>query len=108
VEEYDPLSDPTSGQDFLGKQPTQFLLHQNYPNPFNPTTTIEFSLPHSSMVTLKIFNILGEEVATIVSERLSTGSYSYEWDASNLPSVVYLFRLETEEFVKTKKMILMH
>jgi hypothetical protein len=85
----------------------EFILHQNYPNPFNPLTTIKFDLPKVSKLTLKIFNILGEEVTILVSESISTGSYSYEWDASNLPSGVYLYRLEAEEFVETKKMILM-
>jgi hypothetical protein len=58
-------------------------------------------------VTLKVFNILGEEVATLVSDRLSAGSYSYEWDASHLASGVYLYRLEADGFVQTRKMILM-
>jgi len=84
-----------------------FSLSQNYRNPFNPSTTIEFDLPKSSEVTLKVFNILGEEVATLVSDRLSAGSYSYEWNASNLASGVYLYRLEAEGFVQTRKMILM-
>ncbi|MHC4321629.1 MAG: T9SS type A sorting domain-containing protein, partial [Planctomycetota bacterium] len=87
--------------------PWEFELSQNYPNPFNPSTTIEFDLPKTSKVTLKIFNILGEEVATLVSDRLSAGSYSYEWDASNLASGVYLYRLEAGDFVQTKKMILL-
>jgi hypothetical protein len=87
--------------------PSEFYLSQNYPNPFNPSTTIEFDLPKTRKVTLKVFNILGEEVATLVSDRLSTGSYSYDWDASNLASGVYLYRLETGEYVETKKMILM-
>jgi len=85
----------------------KFVLHPNYPNPFNPTTTIEFDLPNTSEVTLKVYNILGEEVAKLVSDRLSAGSYSYEWDASNLASGVYLYRLETEGLVKTRKLILM-
>jgi hypothetical protein len=84
-----------------------FTIYQNYPNPFNPSTTIGFNLPKTSEVTLKVFNILGEEVATLVSDRLSTGLYSYEWDASKLASGVYLYRLETEGFVQTRKMILM-
>jgi hypothetical protein len=71
-----------------------YVLNQNYPNPFNPTTIIEFDLPKTREVNLKVFNILGEEVATLVSDRLSTGSYSYEWDASNLASGVYLYRLQ--------------
>jgi hypothetical protein len=87
--------------------PGTAILNQNYPNPFNPTTTIEFDLPKSSQVTLKIYNILGEEVITLVSDRLPTGSYSYEWDASNLASGVYLYRLQAGEYVETRKMVLM-
>ena len=87
--------------------PKQIKLQQNYPNPFNPTTTIEFDLPKTSEVTLKIFNILGEEVVTLVSDRLSTGSYSYDWDASNLASGVYLYRLQAGDYVETRKMVLM-
>jgi hypothetical protein len=92
----------------------KYELSQNYPNPFNPSTTIEFDLPKASNVTLKIYNILGEEVTTLVSDRLSAGSYNYEWDASNLASGVYLYRLsvgslsgEAGEFVETRKMVLM-
>jgi hypothetical protein len=85
----------------------EFVLFPAFPNPFNPFTTIEFDLPKTSEVTLKIFNILGEEVATLVSDRLSTGSYSYEWDASNLASGVYLYRLETGNYVETRKMVVM-
>ena len=84
-----------------------FALSQNYPNPFNPSTTIEFDLPKTSEVNLKIFNILGEEVTTLVSDRLSAGSYSYEWDASKLASGVYLYRLQAGNYVETRKMVLM-
>jgi hypothetical protein len=84
-----------------------FSLSQNYPNPFNPSTTIEFDLPKTSEVTLKIFNILGEEVATLVSDRLSAGSYSYDWDANNLASGIYLYKLQTGDYVETRKMVLM-
>jgi hypothetical protein len=87
--------------------PIEYTLNQNYPNPFNPSTSIEFNLPKSGKVSLKIFNILGEEVTTLVSDRLSAGSYSYEWDASNLASGVYLYRLQAGDNVKTKKMIIM-
>lgn len=87
--------------------PGNLSLDQNYPNPFNPSTTIEFDLPKTSEVTLKIFNILGKEVATLVSDRLSAGSYSYEWDASQLASGVYLYRLQAGTYVETKKMILL-
>jgi hypothetical protein len=89
------------------KLPKYFTLNQNYPNPFNPSTTIEFDMPNNSEVTLKIFNILGKEVATLASDKLSAGSYSYEWDAVHLASGVYLYRLEAEGFVQTRKMILM-
>ncbi len=87
---------------------SNYYLYQNYPNPFNPNTTIEFDLSNSSDVTLKIFNVLGEEVAMLVSDRLSAGSYTYEWNASNMASGVYLYRLETDNYVETRKMILMH
>jgi len=84
-----------------------YYLFQNYPNPFNPSTIIEFDTPKTSNVTLKIFNILGEEVTTLVSDRLSAGLYMYEWDASNMANGVYLYRLEAGGFVETRKMILM-
>jgi hypothetical protein len=87
--------------------PRHYSLYQNYPNPFNPITTIEFALPKTSNVSLKIFNILGEEVVTLVSNRLTAGIYTYEWDASNMASGVYLYHLETEGFIETMKMILM-
>jgi hypothetical protein len=87
--------------------PRVFALFQNYPNPFNPSTTIEFDLPKTSEVTLKVFNILGEEVATLISERLSASSYSYEWDASGLASGVYLYKIETDLYLDIKKMILL-
>jgi hypothetical protein len=97
----------TGNAKYIENELNLYALTQNYPNPFNSLTTIKFDLPKTSEVTLKIFNILGEEVATIVSENLSVGSYSYEWDASNLPSGVYLYRLEAEEFVEIKKMVLL-
>ncbi|MBN2365364.1 MAG: T9SS type A sorting domain-containing protein [Calditrichaeota bacterium] len=84
-----------------------FVLKQNYPNPFNPNTTIEFDLPKTSKVSLKIFNIVGEEVATLVSDRLAAGSYSYNWDAANLASGVYLYRLQAGKYVQMRKMVLM-
>jgi hypothetical protein len=94
---------------------TDFQLQQNYPNPFNPVTTIEFDLPKSSEVTLKVFNILGEEVATLLSASLLAGTHSLEWDASNLASGVYLYRLQAGDpsqnagqgYVETRKMVLM-
>ncbi len=87
-------------------QPNTFALFQNYPNPFNPATTIEFALPKSAFVTLKVFNLLGE-VATLVAEQRTPGIHKLNWDARGLASGVYLYRLEAGEFVQSKKLILM-
>jgi len=87
--------------------PTSFELRQNFPNPFNPTTAIRYQLPADSFVDLSIFNLLGQKVATLVTERQPAGDYNVEWDASGLASGVYLYRLEAGEFVQTKKLILM-
>jgi len=87
--------------------PSEYLLEQNYPNPFNPSTTIKFSLPKESFTKLEIFNALGEEVSTLISETLSAGTYEYEWDAEGLQSGVYFYKLNTNNFSKMKKMILL-
>ena len=86
--------------------PQTYELHQNYPNPFNPSTTIEFALPTPGFVTLSLFNILGEKVATLVSENLVSGSYKYHWDAKGLTSGVYLYKLEAGNNILVRKMIL--
>jgi predicted GH43/DUF377 family glycosyl hydrolase len=88
------------------KIPAGFNLKQNYPNPFNPTTTIEFSLPKPSSVTLEVYNILGEKVATLVSENLSAGTYQYIWEASGLPNGVYFYRIEIDQYMLVKKALL--
>jgi len=90
-----------------GIAPTGYVLSQNYPNPFNPKTVIEFSIPKSEFVTLKVYNILGEEVATLVSQRLAAGQYKYDWDASTLASGVYLYRLQAGDYAETRKMVLL-
>jgi hypothetical protein len=87
--------------------PVDFCFNQNYPNPFNPITTISFSLPQVSYVSLKVFNALGEEIEILVSEELSAGNYQYDWNAINLPSGIYFYKLQSENFVETKKMILL-
>jgi len=87
--------------------PKEFSLKQNYPNPFNPATNIEFSLPKSEFVTLKIFNLLGQEVTTLVSEKLKSGTYQYTWNAGSLASGVYMYHLQTENYTETRKMVLM-
>lgn len=86
---------------------SKFSLCHNYPNPFNPATTISFTLPSRSFVSLKVFDGLGREVATIVSGEMSAGSYSKQWDASGLPSGVYFYRLQAGSFTETKKLILL-
>lgn len=86
---------------------SNYRLKQNHPNPFNPTTTIEFSIPQSNFVTLKIYNMLGEEVSTLVSEKLAVGNYKYDWPASGLASGVYLYRIQAGNYIEAKKMILL-
>ena len=81
-------------------------LNQNYPNPFNPTTTISFSIPSSAFTSLKVYDILGNEVATLVNEEKQAGNYELQFDASNLSSGIYLYKLQVCSFVETKKMIL--
>ncbi|HLD06362.1 MAG TPA: T9SS type A sorting domain-containing protein [Candidatus Nanoarchaeia archaeon] len=84
-----------------------FALHQNYPNPFNPRTTITYQLPRESLVALKIFNLIGQEVMTLVNGRQMPGTHQAGFDAGNLPSGVYFYRLQTPHFAETRKMLLM-
>ena len=82
-------------------------LSQNYPNPFNPSTQIQFSVAHAGFVSLKVYDMLGREVATLISRDLSPQSYSVTWNAADLPSGVYFYKLDAEGNSVTKKMILM-
>ncbi|MDI6804574.1 MAG: T9SS type A sorting domain-containing protein [Bacteroidota bacterium] len=88
--------------------PTEYSLSQNYPNPFNPTTTIRYDLPTASHVVLKVYNVLGQEVATLINEQKTVGKHSFEFRASDfeLSSGVYFYRLVAGEFVSVKKFIL--
>lgn len=88
------------------KLPTEFSLLQNYPNPFNPVTTIQFSIPRRSNVALKVYDVLGNEAATLVDEEKETGVYSINFDASNLTSGIYFYQLTSESFTATKKLTL--
>jgi len=86
--------------------PIKFHLNQNYPNPFNPVTTIQYALPASAQVVLKVYDVLGREVATVVKEYQTAGYKEVNFNASNLPSGVYFYRLSAGYFTEMKKMIL--
>lgn len=86
--------------------PTEYNLSQNYPNPFNPSTTIEFSIKEKSNVTLKIFDVNGKKIETLVNNQLGIGSYKYDFNAQNLASGIYFYQLETNKFLDTKRMVL--
>ena len=99
---------PPTGLKFTSDiQPEKFTLYQNYPNPFNPTTVISLQLAVSSQVKLEIFNLTGQKITTLLSASLPRGSHSVEWDASEVASGVYLYRLEANDHVESRKMILM-
>lgn len=87
--------------------PTEYSMSQNYPNPFNPSTIIVYTVPTTGLVTLKVLDILGKEVATLVNEVKATGKYNMEFDGSNLSSGVYFYKLQSGTFSQTKKMILL-
>jgi hypothetical protein len=96
---------PTSIQPIAGNV-TDYNLEQNYPNPFNPSTKIKFSIPNSRSVLLKVYSISGKEIGALVNENLKAGSYEVTFDASGLPSGVYVYQLQTEGFTVSKRMIL--
>ncbi|MBC8184382.1 T9SS type A sorting domain-containing protein [candidate division KSB1 bacterium] len=87
--------------------PQRFALEQNYPNPFNPSTVISYQLPQRSNVEFVIFNMAGQKIATVVSEQQEAGSYQYEWDAEHLASGVYIYKLHTEKFTASRKLLLL-
>lgn len=93
--------------DISNEMLTEHTLSQNFPNPFNPTTRIEFALPRNESVTLKLFNLVGEEIETLVSERLSAGRYQVQWNASGRANGVYFYRFVAGQYVQTKKLILL-
>lgn len=100
------LSEGPSSIDNSEEVIDQFDLMQNYPNPFNPSTIISFSLPTRSFVSLKVFDSIGREVATIISEEMSSGNYARQWNAIDFPSGVYFYRLQAGSFMETKKIVL--
>ncbi len=87
--------------------PSVFSLSQNYPNPFNPVTIIKYQLPISNFVSINLYDVLGNEVVTLVNEEQPAGEYEIEFDGSRLPSGIYFYKLLSGSFVETKKMILL-
>ncbi len=87
--------------------PEEYKLNQNYPNPFNPATRITYSIPENAKVTLKVFNLLGQEVAQLVNENQVRGNYVALFEANRLATGVYFYRLEAGKFTDTKKMLLL-
>jgi len=87
--------------------PIEFALKQNYPNPFNPSTSIQYTISDMQFVSLKVYDILGNEVTTLVNSEKPMGVYKIEWNATGLPSGAYFYQLKTEGFVETKKMMLL-
>ncbi|MFW6347114.1 MAG: T9SS type A sorting domain-containing protein, partial [Cyclonatronaceae bacterium] len=100
------LGTPVNIDDEPLNLPTQVQLRQNYPNPFNPSTTITFGLPETGEVRLEVFNINGQRVASLINGRMSSGYHNVRFDAANLASGVYLYRLEAAGQVRTEKMTL--
>lgn len=102
----------TTGGEFIGinqissEIPKSYYLQQNYPNPFNPITNIKFNIPKRSNVKISIYDILGKEISVLVNEELNSGTFEVNWDASNFPSGVYFYKIETDEFSESKKMVL--
>ena len=87
--------------------PLTFSISQNYPNPFNPTTNIRYEIPKNSFVKLVVYDALGHQVSILVNEKLNTGTYEATFNASQYPSGVYFYRLITDGFNETKKMVLL-
>ena len=102
----------TNDTEYQNLNPDEFTLYQNYPNPFNPATTIEYSLPEvvnseKSIVNIKVYDVLGREISTLVNEQQVTGDYTVSFDATGLPSGIYFYELSARKFRQTKKMILL-
>jgi hypothetical protein len=100
-----PASEIMSVQLASSDIPAQSRLEQNYPNPFNPTTRIPFMVRESQIVSLKVYDVLGREVATLVNESLTPGSYEVTFDAAGLASGVYIYRLRAGDFAQTRKLV---
>ncbi len=100
-------ADPLTDKKIIEEIPSEFALYQNYPNPFNPSTKIEFRLPGSELVSLKVYDILGREVRSLLNETLPAGNYTIDFNASALSSGIYFYTFKAGSFISTKKMILL-
>ncbi len=101
-----PLSAVTSNKEDEALTPVKYGLQQNYPNPFNPSTVINFSVPEQQLVQLKVYNVIGQEVATLVNNVMNSGNYSVTFDAADFSSGVYFYELRTDAYKEVKKMML--
>lgn len=101
------IGGPTAVQSNIASIPKEFKVYNNYPNPFNPVTTIQYDIPKSALVQLKVFDILGREVATLVNRKQAAGSYSINFDASNLANGIYIYKITADNYSSTQKMMLL-
>ncbi|HEX2869341.1 MAG TPA: T9SS type A sorting domain-containing protein [Ignavibacteriales bacterium] len=97
----------TSGVSNSSTQPLSYSLSQNYPNPFNPSTTIRFSIPEARLVSIKVYDVMGKEVTVLMNEVRNPGSYSVQFNASNLPSGIYIYRIQAGAFTESRKLVLL-
>lgn len=104
---FNAAGDSIAGVKSMNKIPNDFLLYQNYPNPFNSSTIFSFYLSSNTFISLKIFDLNGREIETIISQRLSRGNHNVQWESTKLSSGVYFYRLESNNFTKVKKMVLL-
>lgn len=107
IARYDASQLPTGIENYDDVIPGDFQLKQNYPNPFNPSTTIEFSISSSEYVSLVVYNLIGEKVADLVNEYLPAGAYRTKWNAENLPTGIYIYKIAAGNFSESRKMLLL-
>jgi hypothetical protein len=106
AEDWTPVDFSTDVKANTSQKPKSFTLEQNYPNPFNPSTVIKYQVPVTTNVILKVYNILGKEVATLINEAKSTGEYECRFDGSHLASGLYIYTLKAGNTIQSKKMLL--
>jgi hypothetical protein len=99
---------PTATRQLVMPRPERYMLEQNYPNPFNPSTIIRYGLPQRSQVSLSVFNTLGQKVAELINADIDAGYHEIHFNASNLASGVYFYRIQAGSFVETKRVLLLH